>query len=135
MKRAFMPSSCWVQKGFSLLEVLVAFSIMALALGVLYQAVGNSVRNTQRVEIEARAAVLARSLLALHTEVPPEGVSVSGTSPDGLAWSVHSSAFDPASLIEGAPARPLHRVEISIRRDGAQAPFSLVTLVPEVRRR
>ena len=33
------------QTGFSLLEILVAFSIMAISLGLLYRVSGGSVRN------------------------------------------------------------------------------------------
>jgi general secretion pathway protein I len=39
-----MRHSAARQRGFSLLELLVAFSIMALALGMLYRASGSSAR-------------------------------------------------------------------------------------------
>ena len=47
------------EKGLSLLEILVAFSIMALALGVLYRATGGSLRSVVAIESTQRAASLA----------------------------------------------------------------------------
>ena len=52
------------QRGFSLLEILVAFSILALSLGVLMQIFSGSLRNTEVTRDQAQAVVLAQSLLA-----------------------------------------------------------------------
>lgn len=52
------------EQGFSLLEVLVSFVILALTLSVLLRAYGTSVRNAGIAEQHLRAASVAESLLA-----------------------------------------------------------------------
>ena len=55
--------------GFSLLEVLVAITILALALAVLYQAASGATRNVRSDEKYAYGVELARSLLACSIEL------------------------------------------------------------------
>lgn len=51
-------------RGFSLLEVLVAFSILALSLGVLMQIFSGSLNNASISKDQTEATVIAQSLLA-----------------------------------------------------------------------
>ena len=53
-------------RGFSLLEMLVAMSILAMSLGALYQAVSGATRNVRSDERYAYAIELARSLIAVN---------------------------------------------------------------------
>ena len=119
-----------VSGGFSLIEVLVAFVIMAGALAVLYQSVGTSVSTSIRLENQSRAVVLARSMLALHPWAPVGGLSDSGSSPDGLVWQVSSMPFT-----EGVSeaSRRLHRLTVTVSWNEGRSTRSLVleTLVPE----
>ena len=48
------------QRGFSLLEILVAFSIMALSLGVLMEIFADAARNADLARNQMRAVALAR---------------------------------------------------------------------------
>ncbi len=50
--------------GFSLLEVLVAFAILAVSLGAVYQAFGIGARNARASETYTTAVLLAESQLA-----------------------------------------------------------------------
>lgn len=52
------------QHGFSLLEILVAFSIFALSLGVIFQIYGTGARSTVLSDEYARAVIVAQSKLA-----------------------------------------------------------------------
>lgn len=78
------------QHGFSLLEVLVAFVIMGLSLGVLYQSVTGSIRNVAVTERYAYAEQMARSLLATRDKLPPSGLSDSGRGEDGFRWQMET---------------------------------------------
>ena len=55
------------QRGFSLLEALVAMSIAAIALASLYRTVGQSSKGVMDVESRIEAALVARSALASST--------------------------------------------------------------------
>lgn len=128
MARRFARAS----SGFSLLEVLVAFSIMGLALGVLYQSLGGSVRGVGDAERQIRAVLAAESLLAAVESVPPEGVAQAGTTEDGFAWRLTSEPYAvPTDL---SPPWQLHALHAELQWEGRGAArvFRLTTLRPEV---
>ncbi|RFC32855.1 MAG: general secretion pathway protein I [Candidatus Nitrotoga sp. SPKER] len=64
-------------RGFSLLEVLVAFVILALILGVLMQIFSGGLRNASRVDEYQQATLLGQSKLALIGIETPLKVSES----------------------------------------------------------
>lgn len=118
-------------RGFSLLETLIAFSIMAMVLGALYHSVGNSVRGAAEAERSVSAVLLAQSLLALHPNVPAVGVSGSGVSSDQTyRWRVDSKPFDQDAQ-PGSPALHEVSVEVSWQDRGRDRSFGLFTVVPE----
>ena len=61
-------------KGFSLLEMVVAVAILAMSLGALYQSVAGATRIVRVDEKYAYAVELARSLLADNAVVPFNGL-------------------------------------------------------------
>lgn len=118
------------QAGFSLLELLVAFSIMALSLGLLYRVAGGSARNVSDVTQSQQAAWLAEAILSSRSSVLEDGWTEDGESA-GFKWQVRSRLFN--SGINIPQAVPLHSVQLAVTWSGGSRPGQLevVTLVPE----
>ena len=105
--------------GFSLLEMMVAISILALALGALYQAAGGATRNVRVDEKYAYGVELARSLLADNGGVPASGVNITGETVDGFDWSVTTRPTVAGRPSDAAPV--LHEIEVRVNwRDGGK---------------
>lgn len=114
--------------GFTLLEVVVALAIMAIALGVLYRAVGGSVRTVGDLSAYSRAVAIGESLLQMRDSVPAEGWNDAGQW-EGFRWAVASAPYEPGT---GAGV-PLYRVQVDVAwSDGLrERNFSLASLRPQ----
>lgn len=90
------------QAGFSLLEVLVAFAILAVSLGVLMQIFSRATITTVTTAQYSRAVALAEArLAAVGRAIPLKEGTVSGDPEDGFAWEI---GIVPIELDE-APAQ------------------------------
>lgn len=120
-------------RGMSLLELLVAFSILALSLGVLYKAIGGSARNVADAERYQRAVLLGESLLSARDAVTADGWSEDGQSA-GYVWSVRSAPLETEAGRRNPGAPVLHQVDIRIEwrseRDTTRS-LHLSTLRPQ----
>jgi general secretion pathway protein I len=121
------------QGGFSLLEVLVAFSILALCLGVLLRIFGGSGRLAGLSEEHARAVVLAESLLAqAGVEAPLRPGETSGHIDETYDWAMRVTPFalpGGEPLPEQLPFKP-YWVEVAVEWGEGQElhAFNLATL-------
>ncbi len=117
------------QRGFSLLEMLVAFAIMAMSLGMIYRVAGGSVRNLSETAQAERAVWLAESLFASRNSLLAEGWNEDGEQ-DEYTWRVRSR---PYSDNVARQAVPLHEVRLAIRWNARSRPGELdvVTLMPQ----
>ena len=118
------------QQGFTLLELLVAFAIMAISLGMLYRASGASASSVGDIDRYQRAMVLAESLLSLRDAVPEQGWTDTGESA-AYQWQISSTPY--ATALEGPAVPPLHDVHIAIRWSDGVRPrqLDLHTLRPQ----
>ena len=120
------------QHGLTLLELLVAFAIMALSVGMIYRIMGGSARSAGDLEARQRAIVLAQSLLALRDTVPEGGFLQSGES-GGYHWRIQSTPYDTG--LSGPSITPLHELSIVIawKDGGRERDLELATLRPQRR--
>ncbi|MEZ5584104.1 MAG: type II secretion system protein [Candidatus Competibacteraceae bacterium] len=104
MKR---PADC---RGFSLLEVLVAFAILSLTLGVLLQVFATGLRNTANAEDYTRAVLQAESLLAqVGITLPVE--SQQGEIDERFQWTITVTPFPVENMLD--PETPTESVRFT----------------------
>jgi general secretion pathway protein I len=105
---------CSRQAGFSLLEVLVAFSILAMALGVLMQIFSLSANNVRVAADYTKAVAVAESKLAGAGVIYPlERGTVSGEEMEGkFTWTLRSTPVD--GQLAGDSAVVPYRVDVSV---------------------
>lgn len=83
------------QQGFSLLEILVAFSILAFSLTILLNIFSSGLRRTIVSEEYQKAVIIAQSrLAAAGVEEPLENGGQDGAAEGKYFWSVQVQAFD-----------------------------------------
>ena len=92
-------------RGFSLLEVLVAFSILTLSLGVLFSLFSTGLRNTNIAREYSHAIALAESKLAEIGVVEPLEMGVQeGDFDDQYRWHIQVIAYpwneEPAATLQ-----------------------------------
>jgi general secretion pathway protein I len=122
------------ETGFSLLEILVAFSIMALSLGVLLRIFGGAGHIAATADEYSRAIIVAESLLAAAgIETPLQPGETHGDIGKDYRWTlkVRPYPFDPALLgsQQSLGFKP-YWVELSVEWGEADDPraFDLTTL-------
>jgi general secretion pathway protein I len=98
--------------GFSLLEMVVALTILAFSLGALYHATGGATRNVRIDEKYAYSVELARSLLAENGKVPSSGTNVAGETSGGFNWYVTTKPITFGRT--STPDALLHEIEVGV---------------------
>jgi len=134
------PATRSQRRGFSLLEVLVALTIAAMAFAAVYRSVGQSALIGAQSRERTEAATVIRSLMALaagrsdllaqragtfsgwHWEVTIRPVTVIWQPDPPLAQPLDPTPFDPARL------PPLYALDWTLTPEaGAKTPFHFVS--------
>lgn len=105
------------QKGFSLLEVIAAIAVLAIAFAALMQVAGSSLSLTARANERTQAALRARTLLdgAFVMDPVQEG-ETEGRFDDTYRWRMNVSRYQlPGARpdTEGADS-PLYRLDLDV---------------------
>ena len=103
-------------RGFTLLEVLIAFVIAAIALGVMFQVAAEALRSSQTAAHYDEAMVRARSHLAMATGggalMPGDW---QGDDGGGYRWHLHVATVAQGAVPSaGSPALPLALYQVTV---------------------
>ena len=105
------------EKGFTLVEVLVALAIFSLAALALLRLQGAAISTTARLDDKAMAAVVARNLAV---EVMTDAVAPAFGTTSGVETNA-GRAWPWTRAVERTPDVRLQRIEIRVASDGATA--------------
>ena len=102
-------------RGISLLEVLVAFAIMALALGVLLRIFGTGLRSSAAAERYSAATLWAESLMAgAGSTWPLDPGEEDGSLTGGYRYRRVVRPYDPGPVTGPLPRVPLVSIGVEV---------------------
>ena len=105
--------------GFTLIEVLIAFAILAMVLGVVFRTLSTGLSHERTAGLVTARVLEARSILErLGADLALEEGTIEGRLATGEPWSLTVSLLDPAAGDETDPGLlNAYLAELSIRGD------------------
>ena len=119
------------ESGFTLIEVLVSFVIVALAMGALLQIFSSGLRSGYIAEQYSAAVLLAESKLeAVGIEEQLVEGETSGAFDNGFRWTVSVRAYDDGADADQPGTIEAFAVAVTVAWDGSagERSFELETL-------
>lgn len=124
------------QGGFTLLEIIVAFGILALGLTLLLGTLSGASRQLRDAGEAGNAALVAQSLLASHAELLTQPLRLDGSAENGrYRWQLDVTPWQDPSLrgssapLDPGAARLLHvRLDMVWGEGGPRQQLHLSTL-------
>src|SRR5450759_5150233 len=99
-------------EGFSLLEILVAFTLMALIVAVLMRVFSGGLQGAGLAEDYARATSLAESKLAgIGSEIPWKPGELNGTEAGKYRWKIAMQDYEDHAASSPPQPQTLMRVQ------------------------
>ena len=122
------------QQGFTLIEIVIAFSILAVATALVVNLVTQSSTRAARVDayftamdtLETAVAVVRGELMNRQTRD-----SYEGSQPDGHRWVAQILGQAGSAANSEQRQLKLYRVRFQVFHDSDQPGLELVTLVPD----
>ncbi len=119
--------------GFTLIEVLIAFAILALVLGVVFRTLSTGLSHERTAGLVTARILEARSILdRLGADVALEEGTIEGRLATGEPWTLTVSLIEPAASdeIEAGPLNA-YLAELSIHgNDGRMLRLKTLKLGP-----
>jgi type II secretion system protein I len=111
------------ERGFTLVEALVALAILVLALAALYQALGGGVHAAIAAEQQWRAVEAADRLLTeLGRSAPLRDGETAGELADGRRWTLRVEPFAAIDQDGPPPVLEGHLATVEVSRPGGRGP-------------
>ena len=108
-------------RGFTLLEVMLAFVIFALSFAVVLEIMAGSMRSVRRASDDTEVALFAQSIMDLvGNEIPIEEGEYSGTGMERYDWQLDITLYESGGEQEGTQELAemsgieLYRVDLGI---------------------
>ena len=111
------PARTKREAGFTILEVLAAFVLLAVTLAVLLQMFSGGLRDAQLADEYARAVMIAQSRLAQFTAAEKIDVGTSAGHDEPFTWTLSASTYDERLEVDaGAQAQSEYLLRVRLLR-------------------